>query len=192
MVVICAQNTARYGSQFSATSLMQNTVCNHTNFDNLGISQAQLRVGGNALYPREAFTIPAGGWDNQQFARVYQQYLECSGHYDTDTGSCLTIDDFGQLHPMFCFDLRDHEEGLFDISRTIDIRFECTVNAPNADTSVDRDGTATPLVANGLPNISGKTLYPVAAVGSYKFYAVVWSPRKMQLSAANGRMSMVF
>jgi len=119
-------------------------------------------------YPQQEYA----GFDfinNNDWCRLYMQYTELAGKtYDTDGGGySLTYDEFGQLYPIFCFDLTKQDPQIWASSTdaTIEVRFQ-------------RSSTALPAPFNGY---------------SFRFTAaIIETERYIELEGVSNRLRLIY
>jgi len=108
-----------------------NQTLNKRIFDNLGITEIQVRNNGRQ-YPESAYKFrydATNGWRDYQ--RAYHAFLS-SGYkvHDDNEGSLLTLEMFEKLYSIFYFDMTCQDPELYTSARLseIEIRYTPSIN----------------------------------------------------------------
>lgn len=131
-IYIVFQLQSRYDSQIQ----------NNMIFDNLatqtvagsGITRGQIRLASRQ-FPKEEYTCNFVQGAAEDVARLYAMYLQMHGKlHDTSSSAMITIDEFRDLYPIFCFDVSAQDPQIWSNVTTIDIesRFQLGAAAPGA------------------------------------------------------------
>jgi hypothetical protein len=114
------------------TEILASVTGNKGIFHHAKVSRAYIKVG-SFRYPHSQDFTPgfadpttntSYGWNN-----LYNEYLRCANkNMSSDTGPCVGYQEFKDIYPMFCFDVRNQDENLFGVgNRPQDLRVELTL-----------------------------------------------------------------
>lgn len=113
-------------------------------FDHMKLTRASLTIAGNKV-PDVDFE--ASFWNgtspDRDYTRLYHEFLRCSDKdfLDTNTGTAVSFESFGDQYPLISFDLRESQDKIFTTGVSSDIILRATVSIPvetadqNGDTS---------------------------------------------------------
>ncbi len=94
---------------------------NNMIFDQCALTEIQLRVNGKQ-YPQEALKVNYEAGE-EDWARAYASFVSAGGKgFDPDTGCLIDYKTFGELYPIYAFDLTTADESLFGNSADIEVR----------------------------------------------------------------------
>lgn len=102
---------------------------NNMIFNKLDVTRANIRIG-SFKYPQQ--DLLASDTDGD-FIHLYNEFLRVADKtLEFDTGNIVDYETFKNVYRMFCFDLRNQTEGLFNKGKATDVRVELTGTIPDA------------------------------------------------------------
>eukprot|EP00732_Lithocolla_globosa_P001617 Lithocolla_globosa_v1_NODE_837_length_3207_cov_25.878490.p1 type:complete len:461 gc:universal NODE_837_length_3207_cov_25.878490:2679-1297(-) len=99
-------------------------------FTNALVTRIFLKIG-SFRYPHSqdftpVFNNPANA--NYGWEPLYNEHLRCSDKiFNSDSGPAISYQEFRDVYPIFCFDVRNQDENLFGAGRPQDLRIEATM-----------------------------------------------------------------